>query len=227
MALDEGDDTGPVDAVDVVLPCLDEAEALPWLLSRMPSWARPIVVDNGSTDGSARIARDHGALVVPAGRRGYGAACHAGLQAAGSEVVAFMDADASLDPADLALLLRRRNDGPHLLLGRRVAVGRGAWPWHLRLANRALTRLLRRRTGLSLNDIGPMRMAPRAALLALPIHDRRSGYPLETVLRAAQAGWQVTEVDTPYRPRAGRSKVTGTPLGAARTVRDMTRVLRS
>ena len=106
-------------------------------------------------------------------------------------------------------------------------MGRGAWPWHLRLANRAVTRLLRRRTGLSLNDIGPMRIAPRTALLALPIHDRRSGYPLETVLRAAQAGWRVTEVDTPYRPRAGRSKVTGTPLGAARTVRDMTRVLRS
>ena len=165
MALDEGCGTGPADEVDVVLPCLDEAEALPWLLSRMPPWARPIVVDNGSTDGSARIARDHGALVVPAGRRGYGAACHAGLQAAGSEVVAFMDADASLDPADLALLLRRRSEGPHLLLGRRVAVGQGAWPWHLRLANRAVTWLLRRRTGLSLNDIGPMRMAPRAALL--------------------------------------------------------------
>ena len=80
---------------------------------------------------------DHGALVVPAGRRGYGAACHAGLQAAGSEVVAFMDADASLDPADLALLLRRRARALDLLLGRRVAVGRGAWPWHLRLANRA------------------------------------------------------------------------------------------
>ena len=86
MALDEGCGTGPADEVDVVLPCLDEAEALPWLLSRMPPWARPIVVDNGSTDGSARIARDHGALVVPAGRRGYGAACHAGLLAAGSEV---------------------------------------------------------------------------------------------------------------------------------------------
>ena len=106
-------------------------------------------------------------------------------------------------------------------------MGRGAWPWHLRLANRAVTRLLRRRTGLSLHDLGPMRAARATALLALPIHDRRSGYPLETVLRAAQAGWRMTEVDMPYRPRAGRSKVTGTPLGAARTVRDMTRVLRS
>ena len=211
--------------VDVVLPCLDEAKALPWVLQRMPSWARPIVVDNGSTDGSGQIARDLGASVIMAEQRGYGAACHAGLQAATAQLVAVMDADTSLDPGDLLLLLAAHRAGADLVVGRRMPVGRGAWPWHLRLANRVVTHALNRRTSLHLKDIGAMRLAPRAALLALAIDDRRSGYPLETILRAVEAGWRVGEVDVAYRPRTGRSKVTGTPLGVARAVHDMTRVL--
>ncbi|WUJ01117.1 glycosyltransferase [Streptomyces sp. NBC_00391] len=88
---------------DVVLPCLDEAGALPWVLDRIPAGRRAIVVDNGSTDGSADIARDLGAYVVPESRRGFGAACHAGLTAATADVVRFCDGDASLDPAMLPM----------------------------------------------------------------------------------------------------------------------------
>ena len=212
-------------AVDVVLPCLDEVLALPWVLGRMPSWARPIVVDNGSSDGSAQVALDLGATVVTADQRGYGAACHAGVEAATAPLVAVMDADASLDPADLALLLAAHEGGGDLVVGRRMPVGRGAWPWHLRLANREVARRLNRRTGLRLRDVGPMRLCRRVDLLDLAVADRRSGYPLETVLRAAEAGWTVVQVDVPYHPRAGRSKVTGTPLGVVRAVHDMTRVL--
>ena len=212
-------------AVDVVLPCLDEVLALPWVLGRMPSWARPIVVDNGSSDGSAQVALDLGATVVTADHRGYGAACHAGIEAATAPLVAVMDADASLDPADLALLLAAHEGGGDLVVGRRMPVGRGAWPWHLRLANREVARRLNRRTGLRLRDVGPMRLCRRVDLLDLAVADRRSGYPLETVVRAAEAGWTVVQVDVPYRPRAGRSKVTGTPLGVVRAVHDMTRVL--
>ena len=84
--------------MDVVLPCLNEAAALPWVLERMPSWARPIVVDNGSTDGSAEIAASLGATVVTETRRGFGAAAHAGLLAATADIVAFCDCDASMDP---------------------------------------------------------------------------------------------------------------------------------
>ena len=90
--------------IDVVLPCLNEAEALPWVLSRMPDCFHPIVADNGSTDASARIAADFGATVVRVPRRGFGAACHAGLLTATSDIVCFMDADASLDPRDLPLV---------------------------------------------------------------------------------------------------------------------------
>ena len=102
---------------------------------------------------------------------------------------------------------------------------RRAQPWALRLANAELARRVRRRTGLPLRDIGPCAPARREALLGLDIQDRRSGYPVETVVRAADAGWRVAAVDTDYLLRRGRSKVTGTPLGAWRAVRDISTVL--
>lgn len=213
--------------VDVVLPCLDEAEGLTWLLPRLPDRMRAVVVDNGSSDGSAEIARTHGALVVRAEQRGYGAACAAGLEAAQADVVAFCDADASLDPHDLPRVTGPVISGQaDLVLGRRRPEP-GAWPWHLRLANAELARRVRRRTGVSVHDIGPMRAARREPLLSLGLRDRRSGYPLETLVAAADAGWLVAEVDVPYRKRRGRSKVTGTPLGAWHAVQDMSKVLAS
>jgi glycosyltransferase involved in cell wall biosynthesis len=165
-------------------------------------------------------------MVVHEGRPGYGSACHAGLTAATADVVAFLDADGSLDPAELPLLLAPLITGAvDLAVGRRRTAVRSAWPWHLRLANIELARRVRRRTGLTVRDVGPGRAAWREPLLALGIDDRRSGYPVETLVRAADAGWRVAAVDLTYHPRTGRSKVTGTPLGAARAVRDMSRVL--
>ena len=212
--------------LDIVLPCLDEAGALPWVLARIPAGARAIVVDNGSRDGSPELARDLGATVVLAPRRGYGAACDAGLRAATAAVVAFCDCDASLDPGDAARLAEQvRVGAADLVVGRRRPVARGAWPLTARLANLELARRIRRRTGLALTDLGPLRVARREGLLGLEVDDRRSGYPLEVLLRAADAGWRVQQVDVDYHPRIGRSKVTGTPLGAWRAVRDMSAVL--
>jgi glycosyltransferase involved in cell wall biosynthesis len=214
--------------VDLILPCLNEAAALPWVLGRLPAGVRAVVVDNGSTDSSREIAADLGATVVSCSLRGYGAACHAGLEASTAPVVALLDADASLDPCQLVRVTAPVLAGQvDLMLGRRRPVSRGAWPWHLRLANAELSRRIRRRTGLRLHDLGPMRAAHREALLSLGLLDRRSGYPLETVVRAADAGWRIAEVDVDYLPRSGHSKVTGTPLGAARAVKDMTKVLSS
>jgi glycosyltransferase involved in cell wall biosynthesis len=214
--------------VDVVLPCLDEAQALPWVLSRMPAGYRAVVVDNGSTDGSAGIAARAGALVVTESRRGFGAACQAGLEACTAATVAFMDADGSLDPTQLPRVVDPVRAGDSdLVLAARRPTERGAWAWHLRLANRELARRARRRCGVRLRDLGPMRAARREALLELDLRDRRSGYPLEMVVRAADAGWRIREVEADYHPRSGRSKVTGTPLGAARAVRDMSKVLQS
>ncbi|NEW71744.1 MULTISPECIES: glycosyltransferase family 2 protein [Streptomyces] len=212
---------------DVVLPCLDEAAALPWVLARIPDGWRAIVVDNGSTDGSATIARAHGATVVHEPRRGFGAACHAGLLAAEADIVCFCDCDASLDPGLLTAFVRTVAAGDaDLVLGRRRPQERGAWPVHARLGNLALTRMLRRRTGLTLGDLGPLRAARREPLLALGLTDRRSGYPLQMVVRAADAGWRIEEREVPYRPRTGKSKVTGTWRGTWHAVRDMRAVLR-
>ena len=214
---------------DVVLPCLDEAAALPWVLARMPLGYRAIVADNGSTDGSPQIAADLGARVVSASPRGFGAACHAGLLAADHEdgVVCFVDADGSLDPQQLPLLagpvLRGEAD---LVLGRRRPTEKGAWPLHARLGNRAVARSLRSRTPYQLHDLGPMRACRRSALLDLDLQDRRFGYPLEMVTAAGRAAWRVLEIDVDYLPRTGRSKVTGTVRGTLRVVRDMRRVLR-
>jgi glycosyltransferase involved in cell wall biosynthesis len=212
---------------DVVLPCLNEAEALPWVLSRMPAGYRPIVADNGSTDGSREVAERHGATVVSATPRGFGAACHAGLEAADDEIVCFLDADASLDPQQLPRVVQPLLDGTaDLVLGRRRPTTKAAWPLHARLGNAELTRRLRRRSGVRLTDLGPMRACRREPLTSLGLHDRRFGYPLEMVTKAAAAGWRIVEVDVDYLPRTGRSKVTGTPLGTLRAVRDLSRVLR-
>ena len=212
--------------VDVVLPCLDEAAALPVVLAHLPAGYRAIVVDNGSRDGSADVATALGAYVVHEPRPGYGAACHRGLLAATADVVAFCDADASLDLSSLPSVtddvLASRAD---LVLGRRVPTSAGAWPWHARLANRALSLPISAAARTPLRDLGPMRACRRDALLDLGVRDRRSGYPLELVLRAGRAGWRIREVDVPYAPRVGRSKVTGTVRGTLRAVGDMSRVL--
>ncbi len=212
--------------VEVILPVLNEAGALPWVLERMPEGYLPLVVDNGSTDGSAEVARDLGARVIVEPSPGFGAACFAGLTAATTDIVAFMDADASFDPGDLPLvvdpIIAKTAD---LILGARQRHAK-AWPLHSRVANRVLTAEVRRRSGLALRDLGPMRAARREDLVALHLKDRRFGWPLEMVLRAHEAGWRIEEVPVQYLPRVGKSKVTGTVKGTARAIRDMSGLLR-
>jgi glycosyltransferase involved in cell wall biosynthesis len=184
-----------------------------------------LVVDNGSTDDTAAVARAHGARVVTEPRRGYGAAVHAGLEAARAELVAVLDGDGSLDAGVLPGMADVVAGGADLAVGRRVPQARGVWPWHARAGNAAVAALLRRR-GVPVHDIAPVRVARRAALLELGITDRAFGYPLELLLRAGSAGWRLHEIDVEYRPRTGgRSKVSGSVRGTARAVRDMSAVL--
>jgi hypothetical protein len=131
-----------------------------------------------------------------------------------------------MDPRDLPLVTTAiLDDSADLVLGRRRPTSASAWPLHARVANRALAALMRRSTGIPLHDLGPMRAARREAMLALDLQDRRSGYPLEQVLRGTAAGWRIVEVDVPYSPRVGRSKVTGTVRGTITAVKDMSRLL--
>ncbi len=206
----------------MVLPCLDEAAALPWVLERMPAGYRAIVADNGLIDDSVTVALSFGATVVHASRRGFGAACHTGLEAVTAELVCFLDADATCDPGELPRLVELVQTGTaDLVLGRRRPTVRRAWPAPARFANAVLAAKLRRHTGLRLTDLGPMRAMRAGDLRALGLEDQRFGYPLEMVLRAAVAGWEVREVPVRYHPRVGKSKVTGTVRGTVRTVRDM------
>lgn len=211
---------------DVILPVLDEAESLPGVLAAMPDGYRPIVVDNGSVDGSERIAARLGALVISEPRRGFGSACFAGLMAAEDDVICFMDCDGSLDPGDLVAMCDALDDGADLVIGSRQPEP-GAWPVHARIANRVLAFELRRRTGLGLRDIGPMRAMSREELIGLGMNDRRSGWPLEMVIKADAAGWTIAELPVTYYRRSGRSKVTGTARGTIQAIRDMSSHLRA
>ncbi|WP_020664643.1 glycosyltransferase [Amycolatopsis benzoatilytica] len=212
--------------MDVVLPCLDEAAALPGVLAGLPPGYRAIVVDNGSRDCSPEIAAAHGAKVVDEPRRGYGAAVHAGLESSTADIVCFADADGSLDLADLPRLVAAVENGADLAVGRRVPVSRAVWPWHARAGNALLSLLLRSR-GLPVRDIAPLRAVRRGDLLELGIADRAFGYPLELLVKAQRAGWAVREFDIAYRERAKgtKSKVSGSVRGTWRAARDFGRVL--
>ena len=218
---------------EIVLPCLDEADALPTVLAGLPPGWPVLVVDNGSTDGTAEVARAFGARVVTEPRRGYGAAVHAGLVAARAELVAVLDGDGSLDPAVLPRMAAAVADGDaDLAVGRRVPQGGvvegwGVWPWHARAGNALVVAWLRYRISLPAHDIAPMRVARRQALLDLGVRDRAFGYPVELLQRAVTAQWRFAEHDVTYHPRAEgtRSKVSGSVSGTLRTARDFARAL--
>lgn len=216
----------PDGPVTVVLPCLNEAESLPGVLEAMPAGYRPLVVDNNSTDATAQVARRLGADVVTESRPGYGAAVHAGVVAAATPIVAVLDADGSLDPRDLPALVDELDRGADMAIGRRRAVQGLRWPWHARLGTAAACWRLRQRHGLPVYDIAPMRVVRRQALIELGVQDRRSGYPLELLVRAAAAGWHVVERDVNYGPRTGgKSKVSGSLRGSVTAAVDFWRVI--
>ncbi len=212
--------------VTVVLPCLDEAASLPGVLAALPAGYTALVVDNNSTDDTAAVARRHGAAVVAEARPGYGSAVHAGVVAATTPIVAVLDADGSMDPGALPALVDDVERGADLAIGRRRASPGLNWPWHARLGTAAVCWRLRTRYGLQVHDIAPMRVVRREALLSLGVTDRRSGYPLELLVRAAQAGWSVVERDVVYGPRTGgASKVSGSVRGSATAALDFWRVI--
>jgi len=213
---------------DLVLPCKDEGPALVGLLPRIPSAFAVIVVDNGSVDDTAAVAERLGARVVRESRPGYGAAVHAGVEAATADLVAIMDGDESFDPDDLLPLLDDVASGrADIAVGRRRPVSSRVWPWHARAGNALIVAWLRRRIDLPAHDIAPMRVCRRQALLDLDVQDRRFGYPVEMLQKATRAGWRFVEHDVAYHPRAlgTRSKVSGSVKGTARTARDFWKVL--
>ena len=216
----------PDGLVTVVLPCLNEAESLPSVLAAIPAGYQALVVDNNSTDDTAGVARRHGAEVVVEPRAGYGSAVHAGVVGATTEIVAVIDADGSMDAGELPRLVSALDHGADLVIGRRRPVPGLHWPWVARVGSVVMSWRLRTRHGLPVHDIAPMRVARREALLKLGVVDRRSGYPLELLVRAATAGWRVVELDVSYGPRTGgRSKVSGSLRGSIIAILDFWKVI--
>lgn len=214
---------------DVIVPCRDEAAALPLVLADVPSDWRIIVVDNGSVDGTAEVATSLGAHVVIEPTPGYGSAVHSGVLASSAEWIAIMDGDASMRMSDLERLVTSAIQDPSvtMVIGRRRPVSRSVWPWHARLGNIVLSWWIRRASAFAIHDLAPMRVCRRSDLLALGVEDRRFGYPLELMLRASRAGWTVRELDIDYLPRAAgtRSKVSGSVRGTAQVMKDFAKVL--
>jgi glycosyltransferase involved in cell wall biosynthesis len=213
--------------VTVILPALNEAAALPTALASFTPEAGLLVVDNGSTDQTATVAAAHGAKVVHEPRRGFGAACWTGVQAATGEVLVFADADGSFDGADLPAVAGPVLAGEaDLVVGSRMAHrDPGAMSALAVLENRTLGLACRLLFGVPVTDLGPFRAIRRDRLLTLGMTDRGSGWPLEMIGRAGAVGLRVAEVPVRYRPRAGgRSKVSGSVRGTVRAVAAMAAV---
>jgi glycosyltransferase involved in cell wall biosynthesis len=211
--------------LSVIIPALNEAESLPFVLGELP-WStlhQVIVVDNGSQDLTAEVASTHGALVVHEPQRGYGAACRAGVRAAAeADILIFLDADGSFDAREMPLLTDPIMRGEaELVLGSRLTGSRepGAMPLHGIVGNWLVALVISRLADIPLTDLGPFRAVRRQTLERLQMEELTYGWPSEMIVKAAQLGVPMREVPVRYRRRrAGSSKVSGTwrgTLGAA------------
>jgi glycosyltransferase involved in cell wall biosynthesis len=205
--------------ISVVIPTLNEAKAIGEVVSAIPQgWVHDIlVVDNGSTDDTAKQARLAGAQVIHEPRRGYGFACMAGAKAArNSDIIVFLDGDRSDDPHQLdAIAMPVLQDQADLVIGSRIGEGleKGAMPFHGQLGNRLIVFLLRLLYGVYITDIGSFRAIKSNDLFDLKMEQMTYGWPSEMVVKAARKGLRLQSVPINYRRRIGVSKVTGTVKG--------------
>lgn len=212
--------------VAIIIPALDEEAALRQLLPEIPPEAAQwvIVVDNGSTDNTAKVAKEAGVQVVSEPRKGYGRACFTGLEAArtlGAEIVVYLDGDGSDDPADVAMMLAPILNGQaDFTIGSRIGpqAERGAMLPQARLGNWLVSMMIRVLYGISIHDIGSFRAIRCAALEALDMREMTFGWPVEMVVKAARTHYRIRELPIHYRRRShGRSKVAGTLIGSMKT----------
>lgn len=218
--------------IAIVIPALNEEDAIRQLLGELSvsTHDRIIVVDNGSTDATATVARNGGALVASETARGYGRACLKGFQVAcelGAEIVVFMDGDGSDDPADLPMMLAPVLNGQaEMTIGSRISTRaeRGAIPPQARLGNWLVSLLLRFLYDVQIHDIGSFRVVQCEALQKLHMHEMTFGWPVEMLVKMARAHYRIVELPIHYRRRShGHSKVAGTLVGSLKAAYFMLR----
>lgn len=209
-----------IPGVAVVIPALNEVEALPNVLRALPPGvlSEVVVVDGGSTDGTPEAAEAAGARVVSELRRGYGRACLTGVESTDAEIVVFLDGDGSDDPADLERVLEPVLSGAAALsLGRRKDPEEGAQHAHQRAGNRLVSALVRWWYRAPVRDIPPFRAIRRDVLEDLDLRELTYGWPTEMVVKAARAGYPIVEVPVASRARrGGESKVSGRLVPSAK-----------
>ena len=203
-----------------IIPALNEADAIGKVVAEIPRDLidEIIVVDNGSTDATAAVARDAGARVVGQPERGYGAASMAGVDAApDADIYVFMDGDHSDVPARLTDLIEPiRRDEADVVFGVRAGnVERGAMLWHQRTGNIFMTWLIRRASGRPIHDLPSLKAVRATTLRSFELRERTHGWPAELVTSAALSGARILEIETGYRRRIGTSKVSGSLRGSA------------
>ena len=205
--------------VSVIIPTRNEGQAIGRVLADLPSdlVSEVIVVDSHSSDGTPEIAARMGARVISEGRRGYGRACLVGLACTNApDVVVFLDGDYSDRPAELPLLLAPIAEGrADITIGSRIAGQRtpGALSWHAFFGNWLAATLIRKLYGLKISDLGPFRAARAEVLRALELEETTYGWAVELILKGAIRGFRIVEVPVSYRPRIGKSKISGTFKG--------------
>ena len=216
--------------IALIIPALNEEESLPQVLRQVPPDAvdEIIVVDNGSTDHTASVARHAGARVVSEPQRGYGAACWAGFKATTADILVYMDGDGSFSPPEIPRLVGLITSGrADLVLGSRTlrADDAKAIPFHARLGNRFIAYAISVASGNRITDLGPFRAVTRNALENLGMQERTYGWPCEMILKASKLGHRILEVPVSYRPRTGgESKVSGTLKGSVKAALAILRV---
>ena len=206
--------------ISVVIPAYNEAPAIAEVIAAVPqSGVREIiVVDNGSTDGTAEQAAAAGARVIHEPRKGYGSACYSGARAAGkSDVIVFLDGDRSDDPQQLEFIAAPVIEGrADLVIGSRIGgrLEKGSMPLHAKIGNRIIVLLLRLLYGVRITDIGSFRAIRPRVLSDLQMEQMTYGWPVEMVVKAARKGLRIQSVPIRYRKRIGVSKVTGSVRGS-------------
>jgi len=204
---------------DVIIPTLNEAESLRYVLSEIPNEAvsEVILVDGGSMDDTVPIAKAGGARVVIEKQRGYGLACTTGVNHADGDILVFMDGDGADNPSQIPALINPILTGQaDMVLGSRLAgyIIPGTMPWHQRVGNRLSAKLIHLLYELPITDLSPFRAVNREKLLTLDLQDMTYGWPTEMIVKAARQKWRILEIPVTYRSRiGGKSKISGTIRG--------------